>query len=231
MPIWSHDSRQIRRKGTQDKLGVQRAPDHKARKHDGNWMNWVDLGVIGFLAISGLLAFGRGLVREVLGIGAWVGAVAVAMAGLPLMRQQVRTWFTTPEWVDPVSFIVVFLVTLIVLSLIARMIGGVVRNSALGGVDRTLGLLFGLARGASVVIIAYIIGQMVLPVERWPDVVLESRALGPTYQAAAWVREQLPEDYRPHRLDPPPQGRETTAEALLRVNPQGRATGRPPVRE
>ena len=38
-------------------------------------MTWVDLAVFGFLAISGLLAFGRGFVREMLGIGAWIGAV------------------------------------------------------------------------------------------------------------------------------------------------------------
>ena len=49
-------------------------------------MTWVDLGVFGFLAISGLLAFARGFVREVLGIGAWVGAVAAAILGLPTMR-------------------------------------------------------------------------------------------------------------------------------------------------
>ena len=97
-----------------------------------------------------------------------------------------------PEWVDPVSFMVVFLVTLIVLMLVARAIGGLVRGSALGGVDRTLGLLFGLARGAAVVMIAYIIGQMVFPIERWPDAVLDARTLTPTYEAARWVRSQLP---------------------------------------
>ena len=46
-------------------------------------MTWVDLAVFGFLAVSGLLAFARGFVREVLGIGAWVGAVAVAILALP----------------------------------------------------------------------------------------------------------------------------------------------------
>lgn len=194
-------------------------------------MTWVDLAVFGFLAISGLLAFARGLVREVLGIGAWLGAVAAAIAGLPMMRPVARGWLAGPEWVDPVSFVVVFLVTLIVLMLLARTIGGFVRDSALGGVDRTLGLVFGLGRGAAVVIIAYIIGQMVFPIERWPTVVLDARVLTPTYEAARWVREQLPEGYRPHRLEPPPQGRQTTAEALLRANPQGRATGKPPVRE
>jgi len=194
-------------------------------------MTWVDLAVFGFLAISGLLAFARGLVREVLGIGAWAGAVAAAFFGLPMMRGIVRGWLSTPEWVDPVSFIVVFLISLIVLMLIARIIGGFVRGSALGGIDRTLGLVFGLARGAAVVIVAYIIGQMVFPIERWPDVVLNARTLAPTYEAARWVRDQLPDPYRPHTLDPPPAGREATAEALLRANPQGRATGKQPDRE
>ena len=189
-------------------------------------MTWVDLVVFGFLAISGLLAFARGLVREVLGVGAWIGAVAAGFFGLPMMRGLVRTWFSTPEWVDPVSFIVVFLITLIMLMLVARVIGGMVRGSALSGVDRTLGLVFGLARGAAVVIVAYIIGQMVFPIERWPDVVLNARTLYPTYQAASWVRSQLPDPYRPHTLDPPPAGRQTTAEALLRATPQGRATGK-----
>lgn len=194
-------------------------------------MTWVDLVVFGFLLVSGLLAFGRGLVREILGIGAWIGSVALAFFSLPTMREVVRTWFSTPEWVDPVSFIVVFLISLIVLMLIAKMIGGFVRGSVLGGVDRTLGLVFGLARGAAVIIIAYILGQMVFPIDRWPDAVLHARTLTPTYEAAKWVRDQLPDPYRPHTLDPPPAGRDATAEALLHANPQGRATGKQPERE
>ena len=194
-------------------------------------MTWVDFVVFGFLVISGLLAFARGLVREVLGIGAWVGAAAAAFFSLPTMRGIVRQWIATPEWVDPISFAVVFLLSLIALMLIARAIGGFVRGSALSGVDRTLGLVFGLGRGAAVVIVAYIIGQMVFPVERWPDVVLQARMLFPTYQAASWIRSQLPDPYRPHVLDPPPSGRPATAEALLRALPHGRATAKQPERE
>lgn len=194
-------------------------------------MTWVDLAVLGFVVISGLLAFVRGFVREVLGIGAWAGAVAAAMVALPTTREYIRDWFSKPDWVDPVSFVVVFLASLIVLMLVAGAIGRLVRRSPLGGVDRTLGLLFGLARGAAVVIVAYILGQMVFPVERWPPVVLNARTLTPTYEAARWVRDQLPEIYRPHALEPPPAGRAATAEALLRANPQGRATGKPPDRD
>jgi membrane protein required for colicin V production len=194
-------------------------------------MTWVDLVVFGFLAVSGLLAFARGFVREVLGIGAWVGAVAVAILALPTMRGIVHTWFSKPDWVDPVSFIVAFLGSLIVLMLVAGMLGRAVRQSAIGGIDRTLGLLFGLARGAAVVVVAYILAQLVFPVERWPDAVLNARTLTPTYEAARWVRDQLPETYRPHTIEPPPAARAASAEALLRANPQGRATGKQSDRE
>jgi membrane protein required for colicin V production len=193
-------------------------------------MTWVDLVVFGLLAISGLLAFARGLVREVLGIGAWAGAAGTAIIAVPMLRSTVSGWVPSPQWVDPASFMMVFLVMLVILMLVAGMIGNVVRGSALGGVDRTLGLLFGLARGAVVVVIAYILAGMVLPIERWPAAVLNARLLLITYDGARVARDYLPQDYRP-RLYAPPGGRETTADDLLSATPLGRATGKPPVRE
>jgi membrane protein required for colicin V production len=188
-------------------------------------MTWVDLAVFGLLAVSGLLAFVRGFVREILGIGAWVGAIATGIAGVPMMRGVVRGWIPEPEWVDPASFLVIFLVTLIVLMLAARAIGSLVRGSALGGVDRTLGLVFGLARGAIIIMIAYILAGTVFPIDHWPDAVLKARTLPVAYEGARWAREQLPEDYRP-RIYAPLTGRQATADDLLHASPLGRATGR-----
>ena len=124
----------------------------------------------------------------------------------------------------------VFIAALIVLLLICHAVGRTVRRSVLGGLDRTLGLLFGLARGAALVVLAYMLVGMVIPVERWPQPVLQARAMPLAYDGAAWTAHWLPADYRP-RVYPPPAGRPTTEEALLRATPQGRAVGKPPVRE
>lgn len=196
-------------------------------------MTWVDFAVIGVLAISAILAFMRGLVREVLGVGAWIGAGLAAAWGTPLARPQVHHWMGGSPWADPATFVAIFLVTLIVLLLIAHAIGGAVRRSPLGGLDRTLGLLFGLGRGAVLVILAYIIAGMVVPVDRWPEPVQQARLIYPTYSGARWAVHLLPAAYRP-RLYAPPEGRRTTAEALLHATPQGSALSRPagrPVRE
>jgi membrane protein required for colicin V production len=193
-------------------------------------MTWVDLCVLGILAVSALLAFLRGFVREALGIGAWVGAAAVSVWAAPSARPQFREWLGQPDLVDPVTYAAVFLVALILLLLVSGWISSLVRMSALGGLDRTLGLVFGLLRGAAVVAFAYIAAGIVKPVDQWPDSVLNARSLPLAYAGAKALVGALPEGYRP-RLYEPPAGRETTEDALLRAAPQGRATAKPIARE
>jgi len=186
-------------------------------------MTWVDLAVLGVLLISAALAFMKGLVREVLGIGAWIGAVVLAVKLLPQSRQVAARWIDEPAWLDPAGFVGTLLIALLVFSVIARLVGRFVRGSALGGLDRTLGVLFGLARGAALVIIAYILAGMAVVIEQWPEPVLQSRSLAFTHDGAVWLARQLPEEYRP-QIRPPPTTRAPTADDLLRATPQGRAT-------
>jgi membrane protein required for colicin V production len=191
-------------------------------------MTWVDFAVIGVIAISALLAFMRGLVREVLGIGAWVGAGLAAISALPLVRPQFHQWMGTSPWADPAAFVAIFVVALIVLMLVAHLIGRLVRRSALGGLDRTLGLVFGVARGVALVIIAYIIVGLVKPVDQWPDAVLQARSIGLVYDGAKWAADHVPQgSFRAPPVYPPPAGRKTTSEALLHATPQGSALARP----
>ncbi len=125
---------------------------------------------------------------------------------------------------EPVAYAVLFLVALGILLLISRRIGRLVRGSALGGLDRSLGLLFGLARGAALVVLAYIIGGWLAgPVDSWPPPVREARALPLAHDGAVWVTSRLPPVYRP-RVIALPIGRQASADALLRAIARGRAT-------
>jgi membrane protein required for colicin V production len=180
--------------------------------------------VIGVVAVSGLLALSRGFVREVLGLGAWLGAAAFAYWGTPLARPQFERWISSPEWVAPITAAALFIGSLLILMLVSGWIGSLVRASVLGGLDRTLGLVFGLARGALLIVFAYIAAGMVIPIDQWPGVVQRARLLPLTYQGAAWVVSHLPPDDRP-RLYAPPVAKQTTAEELLHAQPVGRAVG------
>jgi membrane protein required for colicin V production len=191
-------------------------------------MTWVDLVVLGIVAVSGMLALSRGLVREILGLGAWAGAAAFAYWGTPLARPQFERWIPSPEWVGPVTAAALFIGSLLILMLVCGWIGSLVRGSALGGLDRTLGLVFGLARGALLVVFAYILAGMVIPIDQWPGVVLRARLLPLTYQGAVWVADHLPPGIGLHRPNAPPVAKQTTAQDLLHAQPLGRAVGPSP---
>jgi membrane protein required for colicin V production len=197
------------------------------RRAESGWagVNWVDLIVLAVLAVSALLAFMRGLVREVLGIGSWIGAGLFAAWAAPQLRDRVAGWIG-PDYAEIAAFGGSFLVAVILLSVVAGMVGGVVRVSLLGGLDRTLGMVFGLLRGVWLIAVAYIALSVVLPVDRWPPAVQQARALPYAYRAAVLFANLLPREYRP-TVGTPPAGRETKAEDLLRTNPQGRAIARP----
>lgn len=179
-------------------------------------MTWVDGVLLGVVALSGLLSFWRGFVREVLGIAAWAGAIVAGFLALPYTRPTFAA-LTDQEWLaDGLAVGSVFLAVVVVLTFVVHAIAVRVEDSALGGLDRSLGALFGLARGAFLVVLAYILGGMVLPVaERWPEALREARALPYVVEGAQRLVVLLPDAYRP-RVAVPPERPEPTQEELMR---------------
>lgn len=195
-------------------------------------MNWVDLAVLGVIALSALVGLMRGLVREVLGLAAWAAALLVASpyGVFPYVQPFARQNIADPGIADGVAFGLVFLAALVVLSVIVSRISYAVRGSVLGGLDRTLGLPFGVARGVALFAVAFVVGGYVFNPEQWPPPVLQSRALPLVQRSAEWLAQQLPPAYRP-ALPKLPPGRTATAADLMRANPTGRALGSRPARD
>jgi membrane protein required for colicin V production len=180
-------------------------------------MTWVDGVVIGVVLISALLGVLRGFVREILGVGAWVGAAAAAVFGYPILAPYLRELsFIPPDFADLIAIALIALVVLFLLSMIAATIGRAVQGSAAGGVDRTLGLAFGLARGVLLVIVAYVAGGWLTTADRWPEAVRQARSGPYVADAAAWVANLLPPDLRP-RINPWPAGPIPTSAQLLQA--------------
>jgi membrane protein required for colicin V production len=189
-------------------------------------MNWVDLVVLGVLAVSAALAFLRGFLREALGLLAWIGAVFLAVRMTPAVVPHAARLLDNAEVAEPASFAVVFLVALIVLSIVAGLVARSFRAAGVGGLDRTVGLLFGVLRGATVVSAAYLLAGLVFAPRTWPDPVLQARSLDPAYHGARFIASLLPARFSPNVAAPPetdaPEG------ALLQATPRGSAMSRQP---
>jgi membrane protein required for colicin V production len=156
--------------------------------------NFVDLAVIGVMLISALLAFGRGLVREVLSIGAWVAAALAALWGFPYAKDIARKYISITILADVVTATAIFLVTLIVCAAISHAIARNVRGSTFGALDRSLGLLFGLLRGAVLICFAYLLFTWAVPNEAdQPTVIKEARSRPLIASGADILRSLLPQ--------------------------------------
>ncbi len=158
-------------------------------------LNIVDIGVFAVIALSALLAFSRGLVREVLSIGAWVVAALATVYGLPYLTPIAQKYISAPLVAQIVTGTAIFVVTLFVCAAISHLVARNVRHSGFGAVDRSLGLIFGVARGAILVCLAYLAFVWAEPKpEDQPDVVKNARTLRYVAQGAELIKTLLPRD-------------------------------------
>ena len=138
-------------------------------------MNPFDIVVIILIALSGLFAFARGFVKEALSVGAWVGAGLAALYALPYSRPIAERFLTKGMISDVAAGLAVFVTVLIVLSLMGSAIARRVKDSALSAIDRSLGLLFGLLRGAILACLLFIVVNWALPEANRPVWIKEAR--------------------------------------------------------
>ena len=139
----------------------------------------LDLILIGIMLLSGVLALMRGFTREVLSLVAW-GLAAVG--GYFAIKQQRLIDIAMPYVDKPVLAQIAvggiaFLIVLIIVSLISVKISDWVVDSAAGGFDRTMGFLYGLARGFVLVAIAYLFYGWLLPADRQEPWVRDAKSL------------------------------------------------------
>jgi membrane protein required for colicin V production len=170
-------------------------------------MNALDMFVIGVIVLSGLLAFARGFVKEALSIVGWIGAIAASAYALPYVRPLTQHLVRSTAVADAIAAGVVFIVVLIILSVITSAIARRVKHSSLSALDRTLGLIFGLARGALLVCIAFIALSFVLPRggdrPRW---VADARTLPLVADATDRLTRLMPDSFRKQATQLAPGG-------------------------
>jgi membrane protein required for colicin V production len=158
-------------------------------------VNVFDIGVIAVLLISALLAYARGFVHEVLAIVGWVGAIFATFYGFPYLQPYARQFIPMDLAADLTAGVVIFIFTLVVLSMMTRAISKKVQASALNALDRALGFLFGLFRGALIVVLAYIGLELVMPPDKQPDFVRNARSMQLIEPAARELVKLLPDRY------------------------------------
>ena len=124
--------------------------------------------VIGVALFSAVLAMVRGFSREVLSVASWVGAAAAAYFLYPVLLPYAKDYTTSDTVAMVGSAAAVFLVALIVISFITMRIADFIIDSRVGALDRTLGFLFGAARGILLVVDAMLFFNWLVAPQQQP---------------------------------------------------------------
>ncbi|HTQ15579.1 MAG TPA: CvpA family protein [Rhizomicrobium sp.] len=190
--------------------------------------NFVDLIVVVIVLVSAGYATWRGFVRETLSVIAWIAAAFATLYFGPAAAAFLSTRLS-PEWLGYlVGYAAIFLLVLVPLSFVSYRFAESVHKSPVGGVDRSLGLAFGVVRGLAIVGFAYIIFTSAVETRKQPDWLTRAHTL-PLMQNCAQVLLSLVPDHegRGSRMANDPAGSAGDSASVPTPRPNPHAKSQP----
>lgn len=132
-------------------------------------MNWADWAITGLFGLSVTISLVRGFVREAMSLVVWAAAVVVAMSFYQGLAPLWGDLISSPSLRLVASWLALFVVVLIVGGLVSYLLAKLIQTTGLSGTDRFLGIFFGFARAAVLVLVVLIALPEMLPVDedRW----------------------------------------------------------------
>lgn len=155
------------------------------------WVDWIFAGIVLLSAVVGLW---RGFVREALSLATWILAFWLAWAFSDQAAPWFATWVATPSLQFMAGFTLLFVIVLIVGALVNHFAAMAIEKTGLSGVDRGVGLGFGLLRGV-VLIAALVMAGVIINLTRDPW--WQESLLIPYLQPfAEWLLGFFPDSWR-----------------------------------
>jgi len=154
----------------------------------------LDVILIGVMLISAVLAMIRGFMREILSIAAWVLAALATLYSYGKLLPYAKSYVNNDIVATAGVVAGTFLLTLLVVSVVTVRFSDMVLDSRVGALDRTLGFLFGLARGLIIVVVAFLFFAWLVPTKTQPAWVANAKSKVVLQSTGDWLMSMLPDD-------------------------------------
>jgi len=156
-------------------------------------MTSFDYAVLTIIGLSIIFSVMRGMVREVLAILGWVAAFYVGRTYTDQILPMIPVDIPTESLRVLAAFLVLFLATLLLASLLGIALSAIIRKVGLGWLNRLLGAMFGVIRGLLIVcVLVFLAGLTSVPQDaRWRNAMFSAPIEALVISILPWIPENI----------------------------------------
>lgn len=158
-------------------------------------LNNLDVVFLIIVGISALVGIARGMTKEILSITGWVLAAAALYFLVPIVDPIMQQYIASKLLSSIVSGMAVLIVFCIIWLLTADRLAAVVRSSKLSAMDRIFGFVFGLARGALIVVLIAMLITALIPEQSKEGMFAKSQYFNMASAAAEPLKAMVPDSW------------------------------------
>ena len=125
-------------------------------------INILDIILFLGILISLIIGYSRGFVKEALSIINWLLAAWLAFKYYSDLKTITLSFIETNIIADAISFGILFLFSIIILTILSNLISKNIKNSLLAPLDRIMGMIFGVIRAIILIIVLFIAGNQTI---------------------------------------------------------------------
>ncbi len=157
-------------------------------------LNNLDIIILFIVAISSLIALNRGLIKEVLSIVGWILATMSIIYLLPICLPFTKKFVSSGIGAGILTALCIFILFFIIWIYSTSAVIGKIRTSKLNGLDRLLGLFFGVMRAFLLIVLFNIMVNWIIPEDKQSEILTESKYFKLAGSFAKPIEDLIPEE-------------------------------------
>ncbi len=130
-------------------------------------MNFVDVVIVLMLVVSTLLGFRTGFIRSVCSLIGLIAGIAIASWNYQIVAFRLESVIPNHALANVTGFCIIAFIVMILAGLVGMIVKSLVRGVGLDWLDHTIGLIFGLLRGALLATLCIVLVAAFFPEKEW----------------------------------------------------------------